>query len=419
MIRTFLVPPCQLRSLAPLLLLLALPLACAAEAAVSLAGPWRFELDRADAGLAEHWFERTLKATIQLPGALQNEGFGDEVTAETRWTGDVGADRWRTRPEYVEYRKPGNVKVPFFLQPEKHYVGAAWYQRDFEIPAGWQTQRVVLTFERAHWETRVWLDGRTFGSNDSLCTPHLYDFGTGLKPGKHTLTVRADNRVLVAVGEWAHSVTDHTQGNWNGLIGHLGLTATSPVWIDDVQVFPHLAAKSATVRVRIGNATGKPGTGTPRVSSQVKPVTWDSSSGTAEIDVSLGDRAEPWDEFTPALQQVTVDLSGEQASDQRVIRFGLREIGTQGRQFVLNGRLTFLRGTLECCIFPLTGFPPTDLESWKRIIRICKAYGLNHIRFHSWCPPEAAFAAADELGFYYQVECGVWAEPGEGKSVDQ
>ena len=62
-------------------------------------------------------------------------------------------------------------------------------------------------------------------------------------------------------------------------------------------------------------------------------------------------------------------------------------------------------------------------RAWKRIIRICKAHGLNHIRFHSWCPPEAAFIAADELGFYYQVECPSWANQGaaigEGRPLDQ
>ena len=33
-----------------------------------------------------------------------------------------------------------------------------------------------------------------------------------------------------------------------------------------------------------------------------------------------------------------------------------------------------------------------------------KAWGINHYRFHSWCPPKAAFEAADELGGYFQAE---------------
>ena len=58
----------------------------------------------------------------------------------------------------------------------------------------------------------------------------------------------------------------------------------------------------------------------------------------------------------------------------------------------------------------MTGYPPTGVDSWKRLIRICQNWGLNLMRFHSWCPPEAAFTAADELGFYLQPECGMWNE---------
>ena len=70
----------------------------------------------------------------------------------------------------------------------------------------------------------------------------------------------------------------------------------------------------------------------------------------------------------------------------------------------MNGRPVFLRGTLECSVWPLTGYPPTDVPAWQRIYRIMKSYGLNYIRFHSWCPPEAAFAAADLEGIMIQAE---------------
>jgi len=395
------------------------PAAGAQADRVSLAGQWRFQLDREDAGVKERWFERTLDQRIRLPGALQNQGFGDDITVDTKWTGDVGADAWRKGTQYEKYRQPGNIKVPFFLQPEKHYVGAAWYQRDVDIPAAWQGKRVVLSLERAHWETRVWLDGREIGTNTSLSTPHCYDLGAGLAPGKHTLTLRVDNRVIVNVGAWAHSVTDHTQGNWNGMIGQLELRATSPVWIEDVQVYPNVAGKTAQVKVRIGNATGKAGQGTLTIGRQSQPITWDTQGAAAELNVALGKEAKLWDEFHPALQKLPVQLKGNQADDARTVSFGLREIGTEGKQFVLNGHPAFFRGTLECCIFPLTGYPPTDVAAWKKVIGACKAHGLNLIRFHSWCPPEAAFVAADELGFYFQVECAVWSNPGEDKVLGE
>jgi hypothetical protein len=397
---------------------------------LSLAGQWRFQLDRDDAGVKGRWFERSLDQRIKLPGALQNQGFGDDITADTRWTGEVGMEAWLKGPQYAKYRQPGNIKVPFFLQPEKHYVGAAWYQRDVEIPAAWQGKRVVLSLERPHWESRVWLDGREIGTNSSLSTPHCYELGTNAGLGKHTLTIRVDNRLIVNVGAWAHSVTDHTQGNWNGIVGDISLRATAPVWIEDLQVFPHRASKSVTVKGKIGNALDRGGsgdlvlscdrmgfnTGRNRV-QQTIPVAWSRDGGEFQAELSLGESAAVWDEFSPALYLLNGRLAEGEPGEFAV--FGLREIGTEGKQFMLNGHPAFFRGTLECCIFPLTGYPPTDVASWKHVIGACKAHGLNLIRFHSWCPPEAAFIAADELGFYFQVECAVWSDPGEDKALGE
>lgn len=386
---------------------------------ISLAGVWRFALDRDDRGVGERWFERDLEERIDLPGALQNQGFGDPIRIDTKWTGDVGVDRWLKDERYAKYREPGNIKVPFFLQPERHYVGPAWYQRDIEIPEEWRGRRVVLFLERAHWETRAWIDGREIGRRDSLSTPHVYDLGASLAPGRHSLAIRVDNRIVVEVGTWSHSVSDHTQGNWNGIVGRIELNATSPVWIDDARAFPDIRTRSARVAVRIGNVTGRAGAGRLIVGPAEVPVRWDAAGGSAEVEVALGASARLWDEFDPALQRLEVVLTGDGAEDRKSLSFGLREIAARGREFLLNGRPVFFRGTLECCVFPKTGYPPTDVDSWKRVIGVCRAHGLNHIRFHSWCPPEAAFAAADELGFYYQVECGVWTNPGAGRPIDR
>jgi len=402
------------------LLLLAILSAHADESAqtISLKGAWRFALDRKGVGIAEKWFDRNLDGRVQLPGALQNQGLGDDITVNTRWIGGSGAAQWM-KPKYEKYRQPGNIKIPFFLQPEKHYVGAAWYQRDIDIPAAWQNRRVVVTLERAHWETQAWLDDQPLGTQASLSAPHVYDLGAKLTPGRHRLSIRVDNRMVVNVGWRAHSVSDETQGNWNGLIGDLTLSTTSPVWIEDAQVYPDIATKTALVKVRVGNATGKPGAGELKIGSVSQSINWSEKGGAAEVKIALGADARLWDEFSPNLQHIEVKLTGANADDQRKLVFGLREIAVKDGQFVINGRPTFFRGTLECCIFPLTGYPPTDVESWKRIIRICQFHGLNHMRFHSWCPPEAAFVAADELGFYCSAEVAAWTEVGSGKPIDR
>ena len=115
-----------------------------------------------------------------------------------------------------------------------------------------------------------------------------------------------------------------------------------------------------------------------------------------------------WDEFSPAVYELTAALAGR-PDTALTTTFGFRELTAENREFQINSRRIFLRGNLECCIFPLTGHPPTDRAAWIKLLSTAKDWGLNHLRFHSWCPPEAAFAAADELGLYFQVELPHWS----------
>jgi hypothetical protein len=401
-----------------------------------LAGTWRFQLDPEDVGVSEAWFARPLAQTIGLPGILQAQGYGDDVTVETQWIGDIFDRSYFTDERYAPYREPGNIKYPCWLTPDKYYMGAAWYQREVEIPAEWAGQRLTLFLERSHWQSQVWLDDVEIGSDLSLAAPHVYDLGTAVSPGTHTVTIRIDNRMLVNVGANAHSMSDHTQGNWNGVVGRLELQASNPIWLDSVQIYPNARVKRVLVVVRVGNATGRPLSGTIRlqarsynapsvheVESIETAVIIQHNGTTIHIEYPLGDEAQLWDEFAPALYQLCCQLEVGEMSDQVYESFGLRDVAVAGTQLTVNGRSIFLRGTLECCIFPRTGHPPTDVAAWKRIIRVCQSYGLNHIRFHSYCPPEAAFIAADELGFYYQVECSSWANQGatigEGRPLDR
>ncbi|MGC8887023.1 MAG: discoidin domain-containing protein [Verrucomicrobiia bacterium] len=406
------------------------------EEKLPLGDIWRFSLDRDDVGVNQQWFNSQLKAKIKLPGSLPAQGIGDDISVDTKWTGSIVDRSWFTEPEYEKYRKPGNIKVPFWLQPNKYYVGVAWYQRDIDIPEAWRGKRVVLRLERPHWETRVWFDDKFIGSNNSLSTPHIYEFGKDVKPGRHRLTIRVDNRMIVNVGVNAHSVSDHTQGNWNGIVGDVCLEATDPIWLDNIIVYPDVKKRKILVKGQIGNLTGVSSrgllqllvypysqNGEKKISSEPiaeknLDVRWDADGGIFQCEIQLGDNAQLWDEFNPSLYRLVAKIRGYDDSKTHTI-FGLREIASDGTQFVINGRKTFIRGTLDCCIYPLTGHPPLDVESWKKVIKTAKAHGLNLIRFHSWCPPEAAFIAADELGFYFHVECAAWTTVGDGKPIDQ
>lgn len=382
----------------------------ARDGALSLAGEWRFALDPADVGTADYWFNKTMPSdlAIRLPGILQTQGFGEEIAADTQFVAALPRDmRWYLLPQYERYTAPGNVKVPYLSQPVRHYLGVAWYQRDIEVPAEWAGKRIVLHLERTRWRTDAWIGNRPVGTDSSLVAPHEFDLGA-LPAGTHRLTLRIDNSMQEPVYRPdGHSVTDGAGVTWNGVVGRIELSATPSVWIANAQVFPDLAANSARVRVTVGNAGGAAGSGTLRIGNVEAPVGWTAEGGEAIVEVPVRN-GRAWSEFTPHLQQLTVTLDSAAGQDRRDITFGMREITTQGRRLLLNGEVLDMRATHDAGTFPLTGYPATDVETWKRIIAICKEWGLNGMRFHSWCPPEAAFTAADELGFYLQPECGMW-----------
>ena len=394
---------------------------------LSLSGDWNFKIDSLDQGIKNKWYNEISAETIKLPGSMAENGKGDEVSLKTNWTGDIIDKSYFTDKKYEKYRKPGNIKIPFWLKPVKYYKGAAWYQKEIYLPSGWKGKHIVLFLERCHWESIVYVNGWLAGSQNSLATPHEYDLSDLLVPGKNLISIRIDNRMIIPIGVNSHSISDHTQSNWNGITGNICLKATSPVFISDIKVYPDIHNKSARIVVALSNKPGNPFKGNivlggesfnSPVSANLcrKAVKINTMSGKIQLVVnySLGRRMQLWSEFNPSMYKLFVNLKDKKGNviDSRSVDFGMREFKANGTRFEVNGQQIFLRGTLECCIFPLTGYPPTDVKSWEKVLQPCKDYGLNHIRFHSWCPPEAAFVAADKLGIYFHIECSSWANQG-------
>jgi hypothetical protein len=405
---------------------------------LSLAGEWKFRIDSLDQGIENKWYNEIGNETVKLPGSMAENGKGDEVTLKTDWTGDIVDKSYFTDKKYERYRQPGNIKVPFWLKPVKYYKGAAWYQKDIEIPADWKGKRIVLFLERCHWESTLFVNGKKAGSQNSLATPHEYDITDLLVTGNNRISIRIDNRIIIPVGVNSHSISDHTQSNWNGMTGDISLRAMSPVFISDLRVYPDIKNRNARVIVELTNKSGNPFSGKiilkagsfnseiPDVlSKQEKKVETNSDKVEMVINYPMGKKMQLWSEFKPALYNLSVVLNGSNGNiiDNQAVDFGMREFKTNNTRFEINGRQIFLRGTLECCIFPLTGYPPADVKSWEKVLQTCKDYGLNHVRFHSWCPPESAFIAADKLGIYFHIECSSWANQGtsigNGAPVDK
>lgn len=389
---------------------------------VSLAGQWRFSKE--GAWLADKPAELVtpFADTVTLPGTTQTNGKGAEFSLNTEQQKAADANTLQ------------DVRSPIMgaWTPAYFSSSVAWYQRDLEIPEKWAGKHLKLTLERTK-VTRAWVDGKEVGpSQNGICVAQVYALGS-LPPGKHILTM------MVATGPFPHGVGGHhlggMQGNWNGIVGAIKLDAVDPVWIERVQVQPHIATQKATVKVFLG-------TDAPRALSGELTLTAKSWNGAKEhlpapmtrkfgpaadgavaLEYDLGANAQLWDEWNPALYRLTVALKTDgapQFRDEKQVDFGMREFQRVGTVFAINGKVTHLRGTHDGAHFPLTGHPPMDAEGWLRIMKTAKAYGINHFRFHTWTPPEAAFAAADIAGIYLQPELpsGAGFPYGEDKSHD-
>lgn len=386
-------------------------LAAMGQNRIDLSGEWNFTMGE----------KPVYDDTITLPGSMLTNGKGYDVGVKTQWVGSLYDSSFYFNPYMAKYREAGQVKFPFFLTPKKHYVGTAWYGRTVSVPKGWKKKRVFLHLERPHIETTIYVNGHEAGHDSSLSVPHEFEITRYVECGKdNRIDIRIYNGIEnVCVGQDSHSVTDQTQGDWNGIVGRIDLRARPRVYIKGVSVFPRLKSKSADVEVIIDGEDKKHRVELSASPCENAPIAVESRDDTIRVAVPLGDSIRLWDEFNPSLYSLTAVLDGQ---DTLMTTFGMREITTVGRQFYMNNRPIWMRGTVGNCCFPLTGYPPTDVDSWLRIFKKCKDYGLNMMRFHSYCPPEAAFVAADQVGFYLQPEGPSWpnhgVKLGRGMTID-
>ncbi|MBC8328975.1 MAG: discoidin domain-containing protein [Planctomycetes bacterium] len=232
----------------------------------------------------------------------------------------------------------------------------------------------------------------------------------------HRLTICVDNRMIHDIGVYGHSYGPETQSRWNGVVGGIELVADSGP-LRRLEAHPAADARSVTAVVDLRSREALPRTlplelvvstaGGQVLGAWRERVVMAPGTTVLERRVELAAAAARWDEFSPTLHRLTASLDG---GPPRTVSFGFRHIERDGRAIRVNGRPVFLRGTLDCCVYPRTGHPPTGEREWLRILGVVKQHGFNHVRFHSWCPPEAAFAAADQLGLYLQPETAWWVD---------
>lgn len=338
---------------------------------IDLSGQWQVKLDAEK----QETMPQAYPETMMLPGTTSAAGLG----------------------------MPNPAKETGCLTDAYRFEGAVWFMRTFTA-GDWTGEQTMLTLERTR-KTTVYLDGRPIGHQESLCTPHRY-FLPPVHAGEHTLVIRVDNTDYPTRG--GHLTSPDTQSNWNGITGEISLTVAHTL-LTDLTVRPDL--RRGCLRVHghiIGAPDGVAGIVLPGQMEHLLPY----RRGVLDGECPLKGNEAFWDEAHPEIHTISIDLDG----DVYETTFGLRDVRTLSRRLLINGRETFLRGKVDNLLYPKTGYTPTDVASWMTILGIAKEYGINHYRYHTACPPDAAFTAADLLGVYMAPELPFWgtvAEEGE------
>ena len=369
------------------------------EIRIPLEGAWNLTLQ------AEHG-KKKVCGTVHLPSTVTEQGFGEE----------------------------NREQELFFLSQRRKFVGMAAFERAFDLP-DFGGSRVLFCMERTRM-TAVFVNGILAGKRDALTTEQQYDITRFVRPGRNPILVEVDNTYRAVPRDailGSHMATEHTQTNWNGILGRIEIRVIPFFQPAGIRVLPDAQNKSALVKIDFAalpdtcrsdsipvhlciSQPDFPEAKGEAASLMLKKrretgveAPWEKETVTARL--ALDPSTPLWSEFSPEMTRIRVETQCGEDTVSQEVHFGLRtfDVDPDRHHFRINGLRTFLRSEANCCVFPRTGYAPMDQESWETLLRTYQSYGVNCIRFHSWCPPEAAFSCADRLGIYLQPELCEWS----------
>ncbi len=362
---------------------------------ISLRGNWQYCIDEDDTGLKNSFYNNSFENTCILPGSTGTNKIGEFEYTNTDTLSKDAVKRLRQRNKYV---------------------GVMWYKSSFCVCEEALSKNAFLYLERVMFSSMVFVNGKNAGYKTSLCTPHVYNITELLTKGENSIVIRVDNRDCENIGIYPSAYTDEAQTIWNGIVGEIKVEFKDEAYIESLKVFTDIHTKSIYGKIYINSnicintklqfnlkSSGE------NITTVCNPISIEKGLNSYNFNIPVEGSINLWDEFCPNLYDFSVGISDMGLSEQ-TMQIGYREIKSEGRNILLNGRPLFLRGNIDSCIYPITGFPPATEAEYEMIFGKAKDYGLNHIRFHSWCPPQAAFDAANRLGLYLLVEGPVWLD---------
>ena len=337
--------------------------------------------------------------SAHLPGTLDTNGIGHA---------DLTAAPWHPDENLNDALASADVIATRFTR-RFTYEGAARFTRTltFVPPKG---KRIFLEAERSR-QLSLAVNGQPVSPvyPANISSPYVFEI-TGMLTGEDEITLTCDNSYPGWPREdivFSSAATDETQTNWNGVIGFLRLRIEEAVFIQSLRAYPHEDQLDICAEVSAEHAWSAQISIASQALSYPVQVHAQGDRGITQVwlrSLPLAGDVRRWDEDDGQLYTLSATLLGQETT----ISLGIRFFGKKDGRFTLNGRPIFLRSETNCAVFPETGHWPMDVPAWRSILAAYRRYGVNCMRFHSHCPPKAAFTAADEMGMLMQPELSHW-----------
>lgn len=361
-----------------------------------LSGKWDVMIDTENVYLAD------------LPGTLDGNSIGYKDKNKNQWKPAEVSEEDNEKNDLLQYSDVIKTRLTRAFT----YEGEAFFSRNLELRDYPKEKRVFLDIERTRL-LKLRLNGQDVlpYTEGTISTPYIFEVTDFLKE-ENRIELICDN----SYKGWPHdailyssAATDETQTNWNGILGYLRLRWEKKVFLSNIRVYP----RKSQISIKVDIDASVPYTGVLRLSSPAfehdieQSISIDKGIHTISFkDIPVGKDCKRWDEFEGNLYELSVDGDG---IENKIVTFGIRDFeDNKSGRLALNGRTIFLRSDTNCCVFPETGHMPTSVSEWLAILETYKSYGVNCVRFHSHCPPKAAFIAADQLGMLMQPELSHW-----------
>ena len=308
-----------------------------------------------------------------------------------------------------------------------NYTGVSWFTTKVRIPESWRGKRIFLDVESVRFRAEIFMNRKLCGYDLVNSTPFRVDVTEYAHYGR-------DNEIAFRITDpngnfnwkdsqvytWGDYYTNPSHG-FGGITGRVDLTATDPLYVEDVFVKNRPKADEIDVQVTAANRTGamrnaqlvfsvREHAGERKAvytkAYSLKGLTPGETERTYRI--ALKD-AKLWSVDEPNLYDLTVTLKDGENEDSFGRRFGFRWFEVRyvkgDRQFYLNGKRIVLRTAISWSFWPDNGIVPSD-ELARRQVASAKELGLNMLNFHRTIGQPRVLDWADELGLLYFEEPG-------------